>query len=139
MAYDANEAPKIIIPTIGTMRIGHDKDRVIWQIGNDKRQSLPWEAAIYFSKAIMAQARNIEEIIKHEQIISDQSFLLSQGANLGITSNKDIIEEARKASRYEKHKKVGLEGIPSEEKVGTPKLIQHPPPKKKEENNGKEL
>ena len=138
MAFDANEAPKIFIPTIGTMRIGHDKDRVIWQIGTDKRQSLPWEMAIYFSKAIMAQARNIEEIIKHDKLISDQSFLLSQGANLAITNNRDIMEEARKATRYEKHKKVGLEGIPSKEKVGTPRLIQHPSPKKKEENNGKD-
>lgn len=133
MVYDANEAPKIVIPTIGTMRIGHDKDRIIWQIGNDKRQSLPWEAAIYFSKAIMAQAKNIEEIIKHEQVVSDQSFLLSQGANLALSSNRDIAREAHKQSRYEKYKKV--EGIPSVEEFGVPRLIQHPP--KKEENNGK--
>lgn len=139
MTYNANEAPKIIVPKIGTMKIGHDKTDVIWQIGNDKTQRLPWEAAIYFSKAIMAQARNIEEIVKHEQVISDQSFLYGQGFPLGLSKNKDIIGEAHKEARYEKHKKVGLEGIPSEGKVGTPRLIMHPPPKKKkEDNNGKE-
>jgi len=137
MADNGNKAPEIIIPKIRTMRIGHDKTDVIWQIGTDKTQRLPWEAAIYFSKAIMAQARNIEEIIKHEQVISDQSFLMSQNFPLALSTNKDIIEEAHKEARYEKHKKVPLKGIPSEEKVGTPSLIQHPP-KKEVKNNGKD-
>lgn len=138
MKNNGSKTPDIHIPQIKTMKVGHDKTDVIWQIGNDKTQRLPWEAAIYFSKAIMAQARRIEELKKAGQIIDDQALLLGHGFPIGLTNDPAMLDEARKtAVNNPKLRKLGgMGGIESTERVGKPRIIQHPP--KKEENDGKD-
>jgi hypothetical protein len=142
MGDNGKKSFDIHVPRIRTLRVGHDKTDVIWQIEGEKTQRLPWEAAIYFSKAVMAQAKAIEEQVKAEKIISDQAFLFGHGFPIGIATDPRIRNEARKEAVNDpklRKKGLGMKGIESTEHVGAPTIIQSPPPKKEVKNGEKEL
>jgi hypothetical protein len=123
------------VPKIKTVRIGHDGFHVILE--QDSRiLMIPWQAALEVAKGMTAQARKVEEIVKANQIISDEAFLNRLGFPMSLTKNPDIKKEAFKEAQYDPKLRKYLPnapGIPSSEAVGIPGLIQHPP---KGGNNG---
>jgi len=141
MGDNGNKSPDIHVPRMKSVRIGHDKTDVIWQIEGEKTQRMPWEAAIYFAKGVIAQARKIEEQVKAGQIIVDQAILFGHGFPIGIATDPRMRDEARKqAANDPKLRKegLGMKGIESTEHVGSPRLIQHPPPNKEVKEDGKD-
>lgn len=83
--------------------------------------SMPWQAALEIAKGITAKAREAEEIEKSDQVISDQALMLATGAPFALTANKDIMEEAIKEARYDKHLK-GFGDIKLRPTVGRPSI-----------------
>jgi hypothetical protein len=139
MGNNGKKAPDIHIPRIKSVRIGHDKADVIWQIEGEKTQRMPWEAAIYFAKGILQQAHKIEELIKANQLIPDQALLFGHGMPVGLITDPRMRREARKMAANEpklRNPKLGMAGIESTEGVGTPRLIQHPPKEVNKDGEG---
>lgn len=99
---------------------------------------LPWDAALEIGRAIIEKARAAEEIAKVSGVISDQALLLRSGAPFGFTSHPAIqAEAAKEAQSNPKLRRALPGGIKSQEQLGKPTVIRHPPPRRS--NNGQGL
>ena len=96
---------------------------------------MPWEASLHLAQAIFSQAKRAEELASAERIADDQAVLLRLGVPVGLSSRRDIQEEAQKRAawdstlrRYIPLKRAkGVGGVRSEESFGTPRIIRHKP------------
>jgi len=127
----------LLIAKPGAVKIGNDGFHVILQ-QDDKTMLIPWQAALEVAKAMTTVARKVEEVVKVDQIVSDEAFLNRLGFPIGLTNNPDIKKEAFQKAQYDPQLRKYMPnavGIPSSEAVGTPSLIQHKP--KGGKDNGK--
>jgi len=129
---------QIYVPKITRAVVKRDGTDVLIVMDNRKVLALPWDAALELARAITIQARRIEEQVKALSIVKDQALLMRSGAPFGLSSHPDILAEAKKEAIHNKElrKAIPFKGITSQEAVGRPTLIQHPP-KKEVKNNGK--
>lgn len=130
---------EFIIPQAGAIKVGNDGFYVILQ-QDGKTLLIPWQAALEVAKAMTTVARAVEERAKAPQLVADQALLDRLGFPLGLSRNKDILDEAFKDAQYDPKLRRYLPnavGIPSSEAVGTPSLKQHPP--KGGNGNGQKL
>lgn len=89
---------------------------------------LPWEAALRLGGAIMQQARRVEEIVKRDQVVFDQAILNRRGVPIGLINDPHLQQEAMKEAAWNSQLRRYLPGgVQSQEAVGTPSLIKHPP------------
>ena len=113
------------------------KAAVVRQEGNrvllffeGRMADLPWQAAIQLGRALMAQGRAAEEWEKHEQVARDDAILLRAGLGgmLGLSHNPHVRKEAEQLAVHDRDLRRYMPGgVKSEEHVGTPIVIQHPP------------
>lgn len=96
---------------------------------------MPWDAALQLARAIVSQAKRAEELASAERIADDQAVLLRLGVPVGLSSRRDIQEEAQERAawdstlrRYIPLKRAkGVGGVRSQESFGTPRIIRHKP------------
>ena len=96
---------------------------------------MPWDAALQLARAIFSQAKRAEELASAERIADDQAVLLRLGVPVGLSSRRDIQEEAQERAawdstlrRYIPLKRAkGVGGVRSQESFGTPRIIRHKP------------
>ncbi|MBN1691309.1 MAG: hypothetical protein JW901_09820, partial [Dehalococcoidia bacterium] len=125
----------------GKVRVGRDGANIVLEYTcGDKTQTMvmPWDAALEVARALTARAREVETDVKAGKIINDQALLVRLGIPLGLSNNPNIQKEAHHAAQFDdKLRKYitgsRVQGIPSDEMVGTPVLITHKP---KEVNHG---
>lgn len=89
---------------------------------------MPWEAADQLAKALLAKARQAEELQKAEQIALDQAVLLRGGFPFGLTRHRAIMSEALKQALWNTQLRRYMPGgVKSQEVFGTPAIIRHLP------------
>lgn len=131
---------RVHVPKVREVTVRQEGDRVLLLEGGRTVLELPWDAAVQLSKAILAQARKAEELVKAEQIIADQALLTRLGTPLGLTNNPAMLKAAANEAAWNRdlRRRVPLKragGIKSGAVFGTPKLIMH---KKGADNGEKE-
>jgi hypothetical protein len=109
--------------------VRQDGPRVLLVI--DGRASLfPWNAALDLAAALREKGKAAEELAKAEGIIFDQALLIRRGLRFGLTSHPLLQREAAKESAWNRTLRRALPGgVKSQEQIGTPILIRHPPKK----------
>ena len=111
--------------------------RILLLNGGRLLLDLPWRGALDLGAALIQQARKDEEIANHEQVVRDQAILNRAGIRLGLVNDPHLQEEAMKEAAWNSDLRRYMPGgIKSQEIVGTPTLIGHPP-KPKEDHDGK--
>ena len=96
---------------------------------------MPWDAALQLAQAIFSQAKRAEELASAERIADDQAVLLRLGVPIGLTSRRDIQQEAQKRAAWDSTlrryiplaRAKGVGGVRSQESFGTPRIIRHKP------------
>lgn len=70
-----------------------------------------------------------EEFVQREQIIHDSAILLRAGATFALSDNKKIVDAAKQSAAWDSdlRRYMPMKGITSQEKFGTPSIIQHAP------------
>lgn len=111
----------IIIPQVKTMSVKVDGDRIIVNI-NGHIESMPWQAAIQLATALFQSSKIAETHAKSESIAQDQALLMRMGANIGLSSNPTVIDEAKKLAAHDKNLR-RLPTIESRSVVGAPSLV----------------
>ncbi len=121
-----------ILPKQEAVRIRHEGMRV--QVLKDGRVllELPWQAALDLAKALHAQGKRAEEIDRAQAIIHDQAIVTRLGLRFGLTSHPLLLREAGKEAAWNRNLRRYIPsgrayGIASQEMVGAPIIIQHPP------------
>lgn len=117
------------VPKIREVSVRQDGKRVVLLEHGAAILDLPWDAALALARAIMAQARKVEELVKAEEIIGDQAVLMRTGFPLGLSSNPAIMKEAAKEAAWNTELRRAIPSIKSAEKFGMPSLIQEKPKK----------
>lgn len=88
-------------------------------------ESMPWQAAVQASTALLIKGRKAEEHAKANQIIGDSALLIRAGIPLGLSNNPVIVSEAVKEANHNRDLRRYLPGgIQSTAVVGTPAVIQ---------------
>ena len=119
--------PHILTPT-DAVTLRQEGTRVLVLKGGCLLADMPYEAALDVGRALIAQARKAEELAKVQQIIGDQAIILRAGFPVGLTNHPDIQAEAAKEAAWNTRLRRYMPGgVRSQEAVGTPTLIQHPP------------
>jgi len=125
----------VFVPKIKQVTVSRDGSDVVLVVNGQRVTELPWDAALLVAKAIIIQARRIEEQVKAPQTVIDQAILMRKGIPLGLTSNPKIIDEAKKEAGFNSKLRRYIPGtIESREIFGKPVLIKHKP--KQEEADG---
>lgn len=119
----------ILIGQLNELTVRQEGDRVLLLRNGQLLAAMPWQAADVLARAILSQARRAEEYAKAEQIAYDSAILLRAGAPFALSSRPDILAEAKKEAAWNSDLRRYMQnrGIQSQEKFGTPTLIQHPP------------
>lgn len=92
---------------------------------------VPWDQAEVLGRALIAKAREAEEIAKADTIAFDHAILLRAGANLGLSNNPKIVEEAGKKAAWDSNLRRYMPGgVRSQENVGVPAVINKSPRRK---------
>ena len=113
---------------VNEFRVRQEGTRVMILLDGRLVADLPWEKADALWKAIRAQTKRAEEEAMAQPIIMDQALLLRIGARLGLTNRADLQAAAGKEAAWNRDLRRYLPGgVKSQEAVGTPTLIQHPP------------
>lgn len=110
------------------LTVRHTEDRVLLLLDGRLIADLPWEKAEVLWKAIRTQTKAAEEYALAQPLIMDQALLLRLGATIGLSSHPAIQAEAAKEAAWNTHLRRYLPGgVRSQEQVGTPGIIHHPP------------
>jgi len=120
---------EIYVPKITEATVSREGLDVLVVMNGRRVIGLPWEAALQLARAIVIQARRIEEQVKADKIILDQALLMRVGAPIGLTSHPDLISEAKKEAACNSELRKNIPLIESRESVGTPTVIRHRPRK----------
>ena len=118
--------PTLVIPKTRSVSVRREGDRVVVVEDGQLLIDMPHDAALALAQAIVAQARLIDEERHADKIAYDQGILLRLGIKLGLTNNPDIQHEAARVAAWDLRRYLPG-GIRSQEHVGTPALIKHPP------------
>jgi hypothetical protein len=125
------QGPLLHIPKIRKVSVEVEGPRVLLLVDEKLVADFPWNAAVEIGKGILMGARKAEEYAKANQIITDQALLMRSGIKLGLTSNRSMLREAQKEAENSEELRKAIpsseKGIPSEEIIGVPMLIQKPP------------
>ena len=125
----------LIIPTIKTVNVRREGDRVLLIQGGRTVLDLPWDAAKDVAKAMRLQAARAEQTAKVVQVIADQALLIRKGIPLSLTPNPEVFAEAGKEAAHDRNLRRYLPGgVPSGVKFGMPRLFGRRP--KAEDGNG---
>jgi hypothetical protein len=110
------------------MSIRQDGTRVLILMNDKLVANLPWDAALHVASAIRVKARQAEEISKAAMIARDQAVVSRAGMPFGLTSNPEILHEARKIAQFDREiRRSNLPSIESQSVVGTPTLVNGVP------------
>lgn len=106
--------------------IGSD-GAVTFQLGRNFI-SLEHAAAVDVVRFLTKGRLAVEELEQAERIARDTAILYRSGAPLGLSNRLDIKQEAMKQAHWDSELRRYMPGgVRSEEAVGTPAIIQHPP------------
>lgn len=86
-----------------------------------------WSIAEMLAKALIAKAREAEEVEKADSVILDAAILFRSGAPFSLSRNPDIMHEAVKEAQHNTILRRHMQGIKSAEMFGAPRLIKHMP------------
>lgn len=111
----------VIIPKIKTASARVDGDRVIIDLGGGRLESVPWDAAKSIAQMIHQAALQAETNAKAENIAKDQALLMRIGANIGLSSDTKVLDEAKKLAATDKDLR-RLPTIESRSVVGSPSI-----------------
>lgn len=119
----------ILVGQINELTIRQEGDRVLLLRNGQLLAAMPWQAADAVAKALIGKARQAEEHAKAEQIAYDSAILLRSGAPFALSSRPDIVTEAKKEAAWNSdlRRYIRNRGIQSQERFGSPTLIQYPP------------
>ncbi len=110
-------------------RISNDGNRVV-VVMNGKGISIPWQDADTIAKALIANARTVEENEKAAQVIMDAAIMARAGVPIGITSDPVKQAIARNEAAFNRDIRRSnlpkLGSVPSQEVFGTP-LVENSP------------
>lgn len=122
-------APQIHIPEQKHITIRQQRDRVLLIVDGKTILDMPWDAAQEIIKLFYIQAKKAEEYARAEQIVADQAILTRAGFPIGLSNNRDILEEAANEAAWNSalRRYMPLKGIRSGESFGTPALKSYPP------------
>jgi hypothetical protein len=81
---------QIHVPKIREARFHQEGTRVVMLIDGRAVLDVDWQTADGIARALMAKARDAEEVAKHEQLSTDAAILLRSGAPFGFTSHPAI-------------------------------------------------
>ena len=123
---------EIYVPKITEATVSRDGLDVLVVMNGRRVIGLPWEAALQLARAMVIQARRIEEQVKADKIIQDQALLMRTGAPFGLTSHPDLISAAKKEAACNTVLRKNIPLIESRESVGSPTVIRHRPKKPKD-------
>ena len=86
-------------------------------------------AAAELCQQLKGQAKLAEEYEQAERIIRDSAMLMRAGAPFALSNNQKIVDAAKQSAAWdsELRRYMPMRGITSQEKFGTPALIQHAP------------
>ena len=121
-----------LIATQESVRVRHEGTRVLVLRQGRALLDLPWQAALDLAKALQAQGKRAEEIDRAQAIIADQAILTRLGFRFGLTSHPGLLREAGKEAAWNRRLRRYIppskaRGIASQQIVGAPTLIHHPP------------
>lgn len=87
---------------------------------------MPWQHAREIAKRLLHVAGLAEEHAKALHVAHDAAILQRAGANIGITSDPRILDEAGKLAAWDSDLRRYMPGgVKSQEQFGRPSLIDH--------------
>lgn len=101
-------------------------DRVLLAI-DGRGYAIPWQQAIELGRALIAKAREAEEVASANRIIADQALLTRVGAPFALSNNRLIRGAARTAAQWDSALRRAIKATPRREHVGVPTIHQEPP------------
>lgn len=114
----------ILVPQFRSVTLRRDADTIYLIEDGHVVFSANYKAAIEIAKAIIAQAKVIEEENAAMAIARDQAILTKAGVPISLTGNQAILEEAKTLMKYDKQiKEIKPVGGINKGKVGTPTVI----------------
>lgn len=121
-----------ILTTQATVRVRHEGTRVLVLQHGRALLDLPWQAALALAQALRAQGKRAEEIDRAQAIIADQAIVTRLGLRFGLTSHPLLLRSAAHEAAWNRDLRRYIpggkaRGIASQELVGAPTLISHPP------------
>lgn len=126
MANDSN----IIVPTVSSCRIVQNGTNVVMLFDKGVHIELPYQAALQMGRILLQQGKMAEAEAQVHQIVADQAVLMRSGANLGLSDNPRVLQEAFHVAQHDRDLRrylPGAGGIKSAESVGVPSIVAHPP------------
>lgn len=82
------------------------------------------------ARMLTEAVRRVEELEQAERIAMDSAILLRAGSNFALSNNPKIIGEATKLAAWDGDLRRYMPGgVQSQEAMGTPSIIVHPPRK----------
>jgi hypothetical protein len=116
----------IIIPKRREFRVRQNGTEVELVLDGQTIATMPYQAALILSKALHIKAKELEEIVKSDQIVFDQALLTRLGVPFGLTRNRFLLKEATKeAVHNSKLRRYLPGGVKSREVFGSPAIIKH--------------
>lgn len=111
----------IVVPKTREAAVRQEGTRVVVIVDGRAVLDLPWQAAQGMAKAIMAKAKEAEELASAESIAMDSAILLRAGVPLGLTSHPKILDLARKEAVSNRRLRRAMPGgIKSKTQYGRP-------------------
>jgi hypothetical protein len=110
---------------IKEIQIVQEGDKVIF-VYDGKALKMHWQSALQIARLIHKQAKKAEEDASALKIAGDHAILFRAGFPIGLTSRPDIQEEAEHLAQYDYNLRRYMPGgVKSQERVGTPTVINH--------------
>lgn len=125
MAYKARGVIAADPEKVASVRIRRVADQVMLEDAVRGRLLvvLPLAAAIEIGHGLIGQARRLETVEKHEQVVFDQALLQRRGSPFGVTSDPQLQEMAMQEAHWNSRLRRALPGgVRSEEAVGVPTI-----------------
>lgn len=125
-----------ILPATDQVTIRHEGSRILMLRNGAVILDMPWGAALEVGSALIAKARQAEEIEAAERIIRDQAIIERAVFPVGLSSHPKIQAEALKEAQWgDIRRYLPSPGIHSGEAVGTPTLDQATPTAEQQRRN----
>lgn len=119
--------PTILVQKGGRATVGARGDRVLLAFEGGP-QLLPWRKAESLGSALIAAARQAEEVERAEAVAYDAAILARAGAPFGLTNHPQIQAEAAKLAAWDSRLRRAMPGgVRSKEIMGTPAVTVAPP------------
>ena len=125
-----------IIPATDQVTIRQEGTRIVLLRNGSLLLDMPWGAALEVGRALIAKARQAEELAAAERIIQDQAILERTAFPIGLSQHPRIQAEALKEAQWgDVRRYLPPPSIHSGEAVGTPALAQATPTLEQQRSN----